>query len=124
MSRFDRRLLRLLLMALVVLMPLRMAWSAAASYCEHEQSLASSHFGHHAHADPRGSDFQHDDKAKKAGLGDPDCSACHAWVGHLGPRDFTTPSAERNCFTAPPLQIAVPLVLLPDIERPKWMGAA
>jgi hypothetical protein len=122
--RFNRRLLRLLLIALVVLMPVRMAWSAAAGYCAHEAVVASSHFGHHAHAEA-GADAQTpEDDAQRSGFSDPDCSACHAWSAHLAAWQRSAVSAPPDAFTAPPLQWALPSHHLPDIERPKWADAA
>ena len=40
---------RWLTVALLVLLPLQSFWAAAATYCAHEQSAASQHFGHHEH---------------------------------------------------------------------------
>lgn len=123
MLPLDRHLLRILIVALLVLLPLRMAWSAAAGYCEHETDVTVAHVGHHAHGhsenQPAGEEF----KAKaNAGLTDADCSACHAFFGHLPESLPGAAAPPRDGFITPSPDLALPSVLFPDIERPKWHG--
>ena len=113
--RFDRRLLRILLMLMVVLMPVRMVWGAAATYCAHEADTVPTHWGHHFCSSSHMSASDESGGDKKAGLGDPDCSACHAWVAHIKPVEVSGVADGRGAFTAPPLQLALPSCLLPDI---------
>jgi hypothetical protein len=117
----SRFLLRWILLALLVLLPMRMAWSAAAGYCAHEPAAGAAHFGHHAHG--------HGDKAggddtQGAGLSDPDCSACHAWVGHMPALPAAATPVPPGGFVGQGPAVAHPSLLLPDIERPKWRGLA
>lgn len=123
LARLDRPLLRLILLTLLVLMPLRMAWSAAAGYCAHEVDVAAAHFGHHthAHAHPDASEVG---ESHATGLSDPDCSACHAWLGHLPALPPATLVMAPAGYETSAIQVALPSQLLPDIERPKWRGAA
>jgi hypothetical protein len=63
-----------LLILLMLLLPAQYSWSAAAVYCQHEQS-SPFHFGHHAH--------QHQAKPDDSGshgkvkMADTDCEYCH-----------------------------------------------
>lgn len=121
MARRYRFLLRWILLALLVLLPVRMAWSAAAGYCAHEPALAAAHFGHHAHG--------HGDQAdggetQGTGVSDPDCSACHAWIGHLPSLPLAAQLVPPAGLVAETPGLARPSLLLPDIDRPKWRGAA
>lgn len=75
---------RWLTLVLLFVLPIQFAWSAAAAYCQHEQSPATTHIGHHTHvhkAEKASSDAsdQHDGKAAKSGklVGDNDCGYCH-----------------------------------------------
>lgn len=77
-----RRLHRLtaaFLMALSFLLPLQVAWGAAAAYCEHETTTqGAKHFGHHQHEHKADA---HDAEAKKPMakklVVDNDCASCH-----------------------------------------------
>lgn len=123
MPLLDRPLLRLILLALLVLMPLRMAWSAAAGYCAHEEDVTVAHYGHHAHAhvhaDPSDGGEKH-----ATGLSDPDCGACHAWLGHLSSPPPYGLAMEPDGYVPAAIEVAVPSLLFPDIDRPKWASAA
>lgn len=76
-----RRLHRLtaaFLVALSFLLPLQVAWGAAAAYCEHETTQGAKHFGHHQHEHKADA---HDAEAKKPVakklVVDNDCASCH-----------------------------------------------
>ena len=57
------RLTAALLVALSLLLPLQVAWGAAAAYCEHETTTqGAKHFGHHQHEHKAD---VHDAEAKK-----------------------------------------------------------
>lgn len=77
--RRIHRLTTAFLVMLSFLLPLQVAWGAAAAYCEHETTVeATKHFGHHQHEHKADS---HDaaakkSSAKKIGL-DNDCASCH-----------------------------------------------
>jgi Protein of unknown function (DUF2946) len=112
MSRFIALLLALLL-------PLQLAWGAAASHCQHEtEPQALQHFGHHEHI--------HQSDAHKAPAGnnlvaDNDCGFCHATEAAAVLE--ATPS---NVASIADARVAVPaqqrpasaLARAPD--RPQW----
>jgi len=78
-QRPFHRLTIAFLVMLSFLLPLQVAWGAAAAYCEHEVTTeASKHFGHHQHEHKAD---VHDTAAKKSSVKksvvDNDCAACH-----------------------------------------------
>ncbi|TXI25397.1 MAG: DUF2946 domain-containing protein [Roseateles sp.] len=76
---------RWLLFALLFVLPLQFAWSAAAAYCAHEAAPAKSHLGHHTHehkgdaGDSSAEKLHAKASTAKAGklMGDNDCGYCH-----------------------------------------------
>lgn len=76
---------RLVLLLLMVVLPLQWSWAAAASVCEHESTLQSTHFGHHEHEHHGAVQAADDVDAETASLGShPDCGVCNA-LGTLFP---------------------------------------
>lgn len=112
------------MLTLLVLMPLRMAWSAAAGYCAHEADVSVAHFGHHTHAHVHPDASDGGGESHAPGLSDPDCSACHAWLGHIPALPISSFASAPAGYESSALQVALPSQLLPDIDRPKWRGAA
>jgi len=112
MSRFVALLLALLL-------PLQIAWGAAAAHCQHEtDSQALPHFGHHEHV--------HKGDAKKAPAGnnlvaDNDCGYCHATgvAAVIDAAPSTLPPAVVSNVAVPvERRHASALARAPD--RPQW----
>lgn len=72
---------RWLTILLLFVLPLQFSWAVAATYCQHEEVAAVSHFGHHAHehqAEDAASGGSGKHLAKTGGLGvDNDCGFCH-----------------------------------------------
>lgn len=126
--RMTHPLLRFLLIALLVLLPLRMAWSAAAGYCAHEPApMATAHFGHHAptqDAAPQEGAGPAEAEAAAAQPVAADCGTCHAGAGQL-PEPVPPPLNALGPQALAPAPHRVPASQhLPDIERPKWPDAA
>ena len=113
---------------LALLLPLQLAWGAAAVYCQHETApVGSAHFGHHAHVH----DVQKDDNHRHAKMtsgkvvGDHDCGYCNVAATAVVPH-VDVPAAgmigsgelqarvERRHPSAPPRA--------PD--RPQWRRLA
>lgn len=66
---------RFFLIFLLVLLPLQLSWAAAASYCQHEETKSTQHFGHHAHKHQSSFDTL-DDKSNPTKV-HTDCGSCH-----------------------------------------------
>lgn len=113
---------------MISLLSFQFVWGAAAGYCQHEQGVNVSHFGHHAHKHQgkvlkAGADSSLDKKSAVADL-DPDCASCH--LSCVSPVLYTA----VTCFTVAgePLRAApvsghpshIPYV----IDRPNWTLAA
>lgn len=119
---------RLLACLLALLLPLQLAWGAAAAYCQHETApRGSAHFGHHQHVH----DVQKDDNhvhAKWAGgkvVGDHDCGYCNVAATAVVPAiDATTPAplADGNPDAAAERRHPSPPPRAPD--RPQWRSLA
>ena len=111
-----RAMKRFLLVLLMFLLPVLVAWAVAGSYCTHEQSAETPHFGHHFHIHQP----QSDDGSQVPLKLHPDCSSCHAsTVGMLNGdaqiADVAAPSA--TCSQPFLLPSSAPPV---EPERPKW----
>ncbi|NCW79033.1 MAG: hypothetical protein EBV64_13965 [Oxalobacteraceae bacterium] len=108
-----RKLVAILLLSLI---SLQTSWAAAAGYCQHEQGVSATHFGHHEH--------KHESpKAAQSGISfaDADCSLCQAgfltaltiqFGGALAVLAFIEPADAID------LRLAAPPLDLP--ERPNW----
>jgi hypothetical protein len=134
MLRLDQRCPRLLavrglvLLFLLVVLPFQLAWGAAATYCGHEKSPASGHFGHHSHQHQAKAMAESDSGStvKKASVpaDDPDCGVCHLCC-------VPPPSSQATSIGAIVAAALVPPTALPAcpgrpgrIERPKWSPVA
>lgn len=116
---------------LLALLPFQFVWGAAAAYCQHEQSAASRHFGHHSHRHAASSKSDAtcaapDDNGKQAGTfaDDPDCGACHLSCERPIASVQVMPAAaaaKSSCTVAPAAVAASPPT---RIERPRWTLAA
>lgn len=69
---------RCLFVLLLVVVPFQFAWSAASTYCGHEDGAGASHFGHHQHhAKAHLDDKTQNAKLKQIADGDDNCISCH-----------------------------------------------
>ena len=110
---------RSFLIFVALLLPLQFAWSAAAAYCQHENTEQQrKHVGHHFHA--------HEGESKKSSdsqlMADSDCAACHASAAAATPTrlvqpDFAVASLSSQAVATPPFSSA--LARAPD--RPQWL---
>lgn len=119
---------RWLLFFFVLVLPLQLAWSASAVYCQHEDAPGAFHLGHHAHVHknvPQAKTKALQDTAAAAvQLTHSDCSYCHASVAQLpaGPLGMWEAPYGRSVQSHPPQLYAFRIE--PDIERPKWTHAS
>lgn len=95
---------RLLALLLLVLMPLQLAFAAAAPYCALEKIEAPAHFGHHAHPD---APTQAPDEGDDGGSLAEECGICHL-------ASTQTPASEAGVVA--PVQ-AAPVSTRPDERR-------
>jgi len=115
-----------LLIFLLAVLPFQFVWGAAAGYCQHEQGVDVSHFGHHAHkhagkagkagkaADVSG------EKSEQVGGDDADCIACHmSCVTFVSETQFLL-SADQGAHEVPTALREHSRLLVPSIERPRW----
>jgi hypothetical protein len=112
---------------LLVLLPFQFVWGAAAAYCQHEQSAAASHFGHHTHRHQASGTAEASAVAPGDQGGqsdpiadDPDCGVCHLSCARPISATQAVPAAapvQPVGALAPPASAASP----PSrIERPQW----
>lgn len=114
---------RLTLIFLMLLLPLQSAWAAASAYCQHEQGVATQHFGHHAHQHQTATD-SNDGGGKSPLSVHADCSSCH----------LSCPAATASVRSIVVMTSGSPVLaehpdalssVFPDSpERPKWAPAA
>lgn len=124
--RILRRVRKLLLILLLAIMPLQSTWAGVAAYCQHEQGVAVSHFGHHDHGCRNAQAPQADAEGQSAGasFADGDCEVCHGGivaVSPVSPALAVAPTANEALKGAPALS-------LPDFtshpDRPNWPALA
>lgn len=114
---------KFLLIFLLAMLPFQFTWSAAASYCQHEESKAVQHFGHHVHKHAVSADKAGDQDHPQLKVDD-DCGYCHL---SCQPSVLSLPilfaPAEGIALTeAPPRLYSSPV---PDGPRkPQWRLAA
>jgi len=117
--RYNRSpMRRFVVLLLMFLLPLQVSWAIAGSYCTHEQSSATRHFGHHTHVhqaqpddgDSRSSPQQHQD----------DCSSCHAVLFSVLEDSVKLGDVSPRRATPPKLVPSLPSVSPDEPERPKW----
>lgn len=125
---------RLLIIVMMVVLPLQFGWAAAATYCQHESSPITYHFGHHVHthagkADNSKSQQKANSKSHQTAgsklVPDDDCAVCH--LGSVGM--VSMPLITFSLQVANIDKVFVSTFLLasdrPDRpERPKWVHAA
>jgi hypothetical protein len=113
---------RLALIFLMLLLPLQSVWAAASAYCQHEQGVATQHFGHHTHQHKASAD-RNDGTGKSPLNVHADCSSCHLSCPAV------TESVRSIAVTASgSLVVADHLDALSSVfpdspERPKWASA-
>lgn len=148
--RFMRRLIAVLLLALV---SLQSSWAVAAAYCGHETSRDAAHFGHHVdghvtargdghgHADALGAQqvdgqadadslgatvdaAEHGDTDDVGAPGGGHCHDCHASpIGVILPLAQTGVYLSSSAVAAPPLR-RLPTPPSQPLERPDWQSLA
>lgn len=117
---------------MLVILPIQSAWSMAAVYCQHEQSVAgkSAHFGHHGHQHQASAqdapDSAKGDKADKGGkstLHD-DCEVCHhaVQVSVLDHAEALAPAVVA--VFAPPPAASFLSHIAEGPPRPNWPSVA
>lgn len=107
----------------LVLLPLQFTWAAVASYCNHEASPVSQHFGHHSHQHEGNDGSNSGVKKLPFGL-DNDCTVCHAGcavtIGDVAPLRVVENAAMKG-----PLELGALAFDIPSKpERPKWAFSA
>jgi len=103
---------------MLCLMPLQMSWAAVAVYCQHENEVTTSHFGHHEH--------EHQAAHVEDGNGESpsfqfhgDCFSCHGVAAAMLPSvtlALYVPSTDADSTHPPPFKSASPY----RPERPQW----
>lgn len=112
---------------LLALLPFQFVWGAAAAYCQHEQSAAAGHFGHHSHrhqgsgkAEPTAASPDDQGGQTDPIADDPDCGVCHlSCVRPISAAQVVPAAAPAQ----PPglLEPPASTASLPSrIERPQW----
>jgi len=115
-----RQMKRLVVLLLMFVLPLQISWAVAGSYCTHEQSSATQHFGHHAHVHQA----HPDDGDSQSALKDhPDCSSCHAVTFSVLDGCMKLVALSRSGEGLPGLISVLPSVPPGEPERPKWYPA-
>ena len=106
---------------LLVLLPLQALWAAAAPYCEHEESPASMHIGHHTH-EHQGPD---QDLSGPDGLGasHADCHVCHGAGGAVA-APLVASAQGGGHATLPGLGMSLPTPPVFPPDRPNWARLA
>lgn len=92
-ARLPSAMTRLLLIVLMLVLPVQWTWAAAASVCSHEETVESTHFGHHEHAHqgPSATDDAVDDGQAGSLAAHPDCGVCHGMSSAFVPVFEGTP---------------------------------
>lgn len=114
-----------LLIFLLMVLPFQFVWGAAAGYCQHEQGSEVSHFGHHLHKHESTAAKTSDglaDNTKQAGGEDADCIACHmSCASVVSDASLNLRTAEVEHLVATTV-FAYARLLVPSIDRPKWVA--
>lgn len=118
----------LFLIFLMAILPFQFSWSAASSYCQHENTVkAALHFGHHSHIhqiDPA----DQDSSSKHNKKNHLDCSFCH--VSHvvadlpLFPAASFQSRIEVNALNAVDSPLAYTSHISNGLDRPDWRLAS
>lgn len=116
---------RWLALMLLMLLPLQSIWAAAAPYCQHEDSVQSTHLGHHPHEHVESGDG--DLSSTDGQASDADHADCHACHGHCAAApQFTgltqTITPNRDLMASGDARVPAAPVAVPD--RPNWASLA
>jgi hypothetical protein len=75
---------KLFLILTLAILPFQVTWAAVATYCQHEQIVQSSHFGHHEHEHEHEQHAQTGKEQKdSSNKFHSDCLNCHGLVAAL-----------------------------------------
>ena len=74
---------KLLAFIVLLILPLQLAFAAAAEYCDHAKADRGNHFGHHVHKAEKGKTGSE----KKSGY-EPECGFCGLGCSHAQPCEF------------------------------------
>jgi hypothetical protein len=122
--RFMRRLIAILLLALV---SLQSSWAVAAAYCDHETSRDAAHFGHHADVHLASAMFDHSGDGDTGDADTPTnghCHDCHTSpVGVILPLVHVAVDLGSGAIASvPPPRLPTPP--LQPLDRPDWQTLA
>lgn len=110
-----------LVIFLLAVLPFQFVWGAAAGYCQHEQGIEVTHFGHHAHkhqADKHADDSA--EKSKQVGGDDADCIACHMSCATVLSDVQPILQLDRIELAAPAVSRPHSRLVVSAIDRPNW----
>lgn len=114
-----------LLILLLAVLPIQFVWGAGASYCQHEQGVEASHFGHHTHKHAgkvtKTSDMSAE-KSQQAGGDDADCVACHMSGASVISDEPLAPRAVQVTEGVPTVRTSHSRLLVSSIDRPNWVA--
>lgn len=113
-------MMRIFALLLAVLLPLQLAWGAAAVYCQHEKTpQGAAHFGHHQHV--HHADQRHTKLPGGTVVGDHDCGYCNASAVAVIPA-FVPVSAPTQLMLTRGLPADPQPPSAPESipERPQW----
>lgn len=114
---------RFALIFLMLLLPLQSVWAAASAYCQHEQGVATQHFGHHTHQHQASTDGN--DGTGKSPLNvHADCSICHLSCPAAAESVRSTIVTASGSLAVADQPDALSSVFPDHPERPKWVPAA
>ena len=105
---------RLFVIFLLLLLPMQTLWAGVNSYCQHEETVGTEHFGHHSHEH---SASEPDPGSGLGAIADADCDYCH----HACSNIMSNPvrAAFSPCRFAPPAaDIAQYRSFIADITHP------
>lgn len=111
---------RVVAIFLLLILPLQVAFAAAAEYCEVGKADSGQHFGHHAHE----ADASNADSPSPQGAGGLDCEFCHLGCAQAQASSFVFQFAETP---ASPGLVDAPLprvIFPPTLERPPRLALA
>jgi hypothetical protein len=125
----------ILIAVLAFFVVLQSSWALTASYCQHERTIASAHFGHHQHDHEHDHPHEAQTVAASGDTGDaaaaqaqadvdPDCSACHACSPAIVLTMAQALLDPRQSERFTPASTASPATLPASIERPNWPALA
>lgn len=111
---------RVIAIFLLLILPLQVAFAAAAEYCEVGKADSGQHFGHHAHK----ADASDGDSSSPKGAAGFDCEFCHLGCAQAQASSFVFQFAETH---APPGLVDAPLprvIFPPVLDRPPRFALA